>query len=82
MPNHSASLIVVTMKLARKLIDAFLIRGINHNVPFLAAVLAQERFRAGRLTTNYIAEEFPEGFHGLEPSEELTARPGTRSMPS
>ena len=45
-------------------LDAFHIRGINHNMDFLAAVMAKQRFREGRLTTNFIAEEFPDGFHG------------------
>jgi len=31
--------------------------------------MALDRFRSGKLTTGYIAEEFPEGFHGLPPSE-------------
>ena len=34
-------------------------------MPFLSAVMAQERFREGRLTTGYIAEEFPDGFTGV-----------------
>ncbi len=50
----------------RRALDAFYIRGVNHNIPFLAAVMAAERFQAGRLTTNYIAEEYPDGFHGRE----------------
>ncbi len=48
----------------RRALDAFYIRGVNHNIPFLSAVMAAERFQAGRLTTNYIAEEYPEGFQG------------------
>ncbi|HWE47339.1 MAG TPA: acetyl/propionyl/methylcrotonyl-CoA carboxylase subunit alpha [Caulobacteraceae bacterium] len=44
------------------------IEGVGHNVPFLSAIMDQDRFREGRLSTAYIAEEFPEGFHGLEPS--------------
>jgi len=43
-------------------LDAFQIRGVNHNVSFLTAVLGHERFRAGRLSTEFIAEEFPDGF--------------------
>ncbi len=34
----------------------------SHNVPFLAALMAHPRFRAGKLTTNFIAEEFKGGF--------------------
>ncbi len=43
-------------------LDAFQIRGVNHNVSFLTAVLGHERFRAGRLSTGFIAEEFADGF--------------------
>ncbi len=50
-------------------LDGFRIRGIQHNVAFLAAVMMQDRFRDGRLTTNYIAEEFPDGFSGAELKE-------------
>jgi propionyl-CoA carboxylase alpha chain len=49
-------------------LDAFVIRGLSHNVPFLAALLKKERFAAGRLSTNFIAEEFPGGFASIEPS--------------
>ena len=55
-------------------LDSFYIRGIGHNIPFLAAVLAHERFRAGRLTTNFIAEEFPDGFQGRELPADLRDR--------
>ncbi len=54
--------------MARALEDLSL-QGLGHNTPFLSAVMDQERFRSGQLTTNYIVEEFPEGFHGLAPSE-------------
>ncbi|MFK3781801.1 acetyl-CoA carboxylase biotin carboxylase subunit, partial [Agrobacterium sp. NPDC089420] len=50
-------------------LDRFEVEGIGHNLPFLSAVMRHERFRAGRLTTGFIAEEFPEGFHGVEPDE-------------
>jgi len=46
----------------REALDGFTIRGIRHNMNFLAAVMAKDRFRDGRLTTNFIAEEFPDGF--------------------
>jgi propionyl-CoA carboxylase alpha chain len=44
------------------------IEGLGHNAPFLSAVMDQPRFQEGRLSTGYITEEFPEGFHGLLPS--------------
>ncbi|SIR28230.1 biotin carboxyl carrier protein /biotin carboxylase [Rhizobium sp. RU20A] len=48
-------------------LDDFEVEGIGHNLPFLAAVMRHPRFREGRLTTAFIAEEFPEGFHGVSP---------------
>ncbi len=53
--------------MARALEDTHL-AGLGHNVPFLAAVMDQERFQSGKLTTNYIKDEFPEGFNGVEPT--------------
>jgi propionyl-CoA carboxylase alpha chain len=50
--------------MARALEDTHL-SGVGHNVPFLAAVMDQERFRSGALSTSYIKDEFPEGFHGV-----------------
>jgi len=53
--------------MARALEDTHL-AGLGHNVPFLAAVMDQPRFRSGALSTAYIKDEFPDGFHGLAPS--------------
>ncbi|OCP19878.1 MULTISPECIES: acetyl/propionyl/methylcrotonyl-CoA carboxylase subunit alpha [unclassified Ensifer] len=50
-------------------LDQFEVEGIGHNLPFLSAVMQQQRFRDGRLTTAYIAEEFADGFHGVTPGE-------------
>ena len=46
-------------------LDRYLIRGIGHNIDFLSAVMQHPRFRAGeQVTTAFIAEEYPDGFHG------------------
>ena len=45
-------------------LDEFRIEGINHNIAFLDAIMHHPRFREGRLTTGFIAEEYPDGFHG------------------
>jgi propionyl-CoA carboxylase alpha chain len=45
-------------------LDRFEIAGIAHNVPFLAAIMHNPRFREGSITTGFIAEEFPQGFKG------------------
>jgi propionyl-CoA carboxylase alpha chain len=49
-------------------LDDFLVEGVGQNIPFLSAVMDQDRFREGRLSTGYIPEEFPDGFHGEAPS--------------
>jgi propionyl-CoA carboxylase alpha chain len=43
-------------------LDSFAIDGFRHNIPFLAVLMRNERWREGRLSTKFIAEEFPEGF--------------------
>jgi len=52
-------------------LDAFVIDGIRHNVPFLAALMAHPRWQAGKLSTGFIAEEFPGGFHAGAPQGEI-----------
>jgi propionyl-CoA carboxylase alpha chain len=48
-------------------LDAFVIDGIRHNIPFLAALMQHQRWQAGQLSTGFIAEEFPTGFHPAVP---------------
>ncbi|WP_333793359.1 acetyl/propionyl/methylcrotonyl-CoA carboxylase subunit alpha [Hyphomicrobium sp.] len=43
-------------------LDAFYIDGIQHNIPFVTALMHHPRWREGRLSTGFIAEEYPEGF--------------------
>jgi len=50
-------------------LDGFELDGIRHNVPFLAALMAHPRWRAGNLSTAFIADEFPGGFAGVTPDE-------------
>jgi len=52
-------------------LDAFEIEGLGHNIDFVSAIMQHPRFRSGELTTGFIAEEYPEGFTGAAPSEEL-----------
>jgi propionyl-CoA carboxylase alpha chain len=51
-------------------LDAFALEGIRHNLPFLSAVMHHERWREGRLSTGFIAEEFPQGFALAPPKGE------------
>ncbi|UTP40338.1 acetyl/propionyl/methylcrotonyl-CoA carboxylase subunit alpha [Phenylobacterium sp. LH3H17] len=50
-------------------LEDFHIEGPGQNIPFLAAVMDQDRFRSGQLSTNYIKDEFPQGFHGTSPTD-------------
>jgi propionyl-CoA carboxylase alpha chain len=53
-------------------LDAFEIDGIGHNVDFLSALMQHPRFRAGNLETDFIADEYPDGFHGAPADARLT----------
>jgi propionyl-CoA carboxylase alpha chain len=54
-------------------LDQFVIDGINDNVDFLSALAQHPRFRSGEITTGFIAEEYPDGFHGAPADEQLKA---------
>jgi len=51
-------------------LDAFTIEGIRHNISFLSAIMQHPRWRAGKLSTGFIAEEFPGGFGLAAPTDE------------
>jgi propionyl-CoA carboxylase alpha chain len=51
-------------------LDAFYIDGIEHNIPFLSALMQHPRWRKGDLSTGFIAEEFKDGFKHKEPEGE------------
>ncbi|MFP5447962.1 MAG: acetyl-CoA carboxylase biotin carboxylase subunit [Alphaproteobacteria bacterium] len=53
-------------------LETFHIEGLGHNIPFLVAVMDEDRFRSGQLSTSYIKDEFPEGFHGTAPTPRQT----------
>ncbi len=51
-------------------LDTFELEGLGHNIDFVSAIMQHPRFRSGELTTGFIAEEYPEGFHGAAASDE------------
>jgi propionyl-CoA carboxylase alpha chain len=55
-------------------LDAFYVDGIRHNIPFLSALMNHPRWREGRLSTGFIAEEFPKGFAARAPEGEVARR--------
>jgi len=52
-------------------LDAFEIEGPGNNIDFVSALMQHPRFREGALTTGFIAEEYPDGFHGAPASPAL-----------
>jgi propionyl-CoA carboxylase alpha chain len=54
-------------------LDGFVVDGIQHNMPFLAALMRHPRWREGRLSTGFIAEEYPDGFHPVVPDADEKA---------
>ena len=57
----------------RRALDGYYVRGVNHNMQFLSAVMQHPRFVAGNLTTGFIDEEYPDGFNGVVPGAAETA---------
>jgi propionyl-CoA carboxylase alpha chain len=57
----------------RAALDAYVVRGLGHNISFLRALCAHPRFMVGDMSTAFIKEEYPEGFKGvkLNKGEEL-----------
>jgi propionyl-CoA carboxylase alpha chain len=55
-------------------LDAFYVDGIRHNIPFLSTLMHHPRWREGKLSTGFIAEEFPKGFSARAPEGEVAGR--------
>src|ERR687889_368717 len=55
-------------------LDAFANEGIRNNIPFVSALMQHPRWREGRLSTGFIAEEFPEGFKAPVPAGDVALR--------
>jgi propionyl-CoA carboxylase alpha chain len=61
-----------TIDTMRAALAAFIIEGIAHNTSFLEAILSHPRFMKGDISTNFIEQEYPEGFIGAELNSEST----------
>ncbi len=71
--THAPDRLSATTAMAHAL-DSFTIEGIGHNIPFLASLMHHERWRSGDISTNFIAEEYPEGFDNRVPDEDEARR--------
>ncbi len=56
-PNRNEAITAMSHAL-----DGFYIDGVRHNISFLAALMNHPRFISGNISTNFIAEEYPDGF--------------------
>ncbi|MCB1856623.1 MAG: acetyl-CoA carboxylase biotin carboxylase subunit [Gammaproteobacteria bacterium] len=62
------------IKRMQRALDEYYIRGVQHNISFLNALMVHPRFIEGRLSTNFIAEEYPNGFDSADVPEEDPAK--------
>ncbi len=62
-----------TIDLMRHSLGEYIIRGVSHNISFLQAVLNNKKFIEGNISTNFIEEEYKEGFSGAELNDELSS---------
>ena len=67
--------------LQAKALDAFHIGGIRHNIPFLTALMQHPRWRKGKLSTGFIAEEYPDGFKPRAPESAVSSTFWLPSVP-
>lgn len=51
-------------------LDKYRIEGLDHNINFLRDVMENTRFITGDISTKFIPEEYPNGFHGHVLTEE------------
>lgn len=51
-------------------LNSYIIRGLNHNSAFLQDVIRSKRFASGKITTNFIKEEYPDGWTGSDLTSE------------
>jgi propionyl-CoA carboxylase alpha chain len=60
------------IKLMQEALGDFVIRGISHNISFLEAVMDNPKFISGEISTNFIDEEYPQGFLGAELTNDIS----------
>ena len=50
----------------REALDEFVIQGIKHNIPLLGTLISHPSFMSGDFNTNFIDEQYPEGFNAQD----------------
>jgi propionyl-CoA carboxylase alpha chain len=54
------------IKLMEDSLDHYVVHGLGNNIPFLRSVYRNKNFRDGNYSTKFIAQEYPDGFKGVE----------------
>jgi propionyl-CoA carboxylase alpha chain len=62
-----------TIELMKNSLGEYIIRGVSHNINFLQAILSNQKFSEGDISTNFIEEEYKEGFSGAELNSEQSS---------
>ncbi|WPX96658.1 Acetyl/propionyl/methylcrotonyl-CoA carboxylase subunit alpha [Candidatus Bandiella woodruffii] len=62
-----------TIELMKNALGEYIIRGVSHNISFLQAILSNDKFAEGNISTNFIEEEYKEGFSGAELNNEKSS---------
>lgn len=55
-------------------LDQFIIKGISHNIPFVASLMQHPDWQSGDISTNFIAKEYPNGFARSEIPDDIKAQ--------
>ncbi|KAG8178427.1 hypothetical protein JTE90_019136 [Oedothorax gibbosus] len=50
-------------------LDAYVIRGVSHNIPLLRDIMTESKFVKGDISTKYLYEVYPDGFSGKQLTE-------------
>jgi len=53
-------------------LDSYVVKGVTHNIPLLRDIYSHKRFQEGKLSTKYLPEEYPDGFHGKRKCSPVT----------
>ncbi len=63
------------ISLMQEALDEFVIRGVKHNISFLSALIGHGQFASGDFSTNFIGQEYPDGFDASDLPHEDPAIP-------
>ena len=60
------------IKYMQKGLGEYFIEGVQSNISFLESIIRHERYLSGDISTNFIGEEYPEGFNATELTTDVT----------